>query len=421
MSIGTRRSRGGLLLALSALTALGATLVGPTEAARADDLVSFEISTAARAVQLFSDDGSGARSAEVEVPESTADLGSGPSGRAFSSIAWPGPLVGNLGSLVRVLQPTLPESVSALNDPVRAEATMGQDPPTVSFNLPDVSMTATASEQLVEARATVGTVTGEASPTNGFTTFGSASLQGGLPRGTASASVSGLSLAGGLVRIGAVTSKATATSDGAKGTGSASTQIAGLEIAGFRLGIDHTGLQIGDTSTPVNAIVNQVVQQALSAAGIQLSIGVPTTVVDGASVRAVAPALVVTIASAGSIVGLVLGGAQAAVSGVAADGLAVEAPIDSSVPSDGGSFGGLPTGLTPSFPSAPVPAVSSDDSEIIGLDDAAPIFDDRHRIRGAQVLLALVSAGLLAGALGQLFQSTIGRRGVHCPAAGEAP
>jgi hypothetical protein len=415
-------SRGALLLVLSALAATGALLVGPAQPARADDLVSFQISTAARAAQVFQDDGSGARSAEVDVPETTADLTSGPSGRAFSSIVWPGPLVGNLGTLVRVLQPSLPESVSALNDPVRAEATMGQAPPTVSFDLPNVSMTATATEQLVEARATIGTVTGEAGPTNGFTTFGSARLQSGLPHGTASASASGLSFAGGLVKIGAVTSTATATSDGVKGSGSASTEIVGLEIAGVRVGVDDKGLHLADTATPLDAVVHQVVDQALSAAGVELSVGVPTTTVVGPSVTATAPALVVTIKVPSGVIGLVLGGAQATVSGLTSDAPPTESPAPSGVvPSDGGSFGGVPTGVSPSFPSPAAPTYSAPAGEAVGIGGAVPIVDDRHRIRGAQVALALASALLLAGGLGQLFQSTIGRRGVHCPEAAGAP
>jgi hypothetical protein len=65
--------------------------------------------------------------------------------------------------------------------------------------------------------------------------------------------------------------------------------------------------------------------------------------------------------------------------------------------------------------------MSVESPSTVGLARTAPLFDDHHRIRGAQVLLALVSAALLAGALGQLFQSTIGRRGLHCPAGAGAP
>jgi microcystin-dependent protein len=417
------RSRGVALLALSAAAALGATLVGPTRPARADDLVSFEISTAARAVQVFSDDGTGARTAEVEVPESTADLSAGPTGRAFSSIVWPGPIAGNLGTLLRVLQPSLPDSVTVLNDPVRAEATTGQDPPTSTFTLPNVSMSATASDELVEARATVGTVTGEAGPTNGFSTFGSARLRGGVPHGTGSASASGLSLAGGVVQIGAVTSTATATSDGVKGSGTASTEVVGLTIAGQRVAIDDKGLHVGASDTPLNAVVNQVVTQALAASGIELSIGVPTTTINGASATMIAPSLVITIKDANGVTGLVLGGARASVSGVVDDFVPVEAPTESTVaPSEAPGFGALPPGVSPSFPAPAIPIATTNapDAPVV-LERVPLIFDDSHRIRGAQVALALAAALLLAAGLGQLFRTTIGRSSELCPAASESP
>jgi hypothetical protein len=384
-------------------------------------LVSFEISTAGRAMQAFSDDGAGARSAEIEIPESTADLSTGPTGRAFSSIAWPGPLVGNAGSLLRVLQPTLPESVSLLNDPVRAEATTGQDPPTVTFDLPNVSMSATATDGLVEARATVGTVTGEAGPSSGLSTFGSARLRGGVPHGTGSSSVSAVSLAGGVVKIGAVTSIANATSDGIKGSGGASTEVTGLTIADQRVAIDDTGLHVASSATPVNAVINQAVNQALQAAGIELSIGVPTVTIKGASATAIAPALVVTITQSSGVTGLVLGGARASVSGVA-DDFAASAPTELPlVPFDGASIG-LPPGVSPAFLAPALPAVTSDAPEaVVDVGSAPPIFNDRHRLRGGQVALALLSALLLATGLGQLFRTTIGSSRELCPAASVTP
>jgi hypothetical protein len=409
-----------LLLGLSAVTASGAFLVGPTGSARAGDLVSFEISTAGRAMQAFSDDGAGARTAEIEIPESTADLSTGPTGRAFSSIAWPGPLAGNAGSLLRVLQPTLPESVSLLNDPVRAEATTGQDPPTVTFNLPNVSMSATATDGFVEARATVGTVTAEAGPSSGLATFGSARLQGGVPHGTGSSSASAVSVAGGVVKIGAVTSTANATSDGSKGSGVASTEVTGLTIAGQRVAIDDKGLHVGNSDAPVNAVINQAVNQALQAAGVELSIGVPTVTIKGASATTIAPALVITIKQSSGVTGLVLGGARASVSGVADDFGGAGGPIDlPSAPFDGPSFGLLP-GVSPSFLVPAVPTVAADAPEaVVDVGSAPPIFNDSHRLRGGQIALALLSALLLAVGLGQLFRTTIGSSRELCPAASE--
>src|SRR5258708_19199191 len=61
--------------------------------------------------------------AEGEVPQSVAQLSSGPIGYALATVAWPGPLAGNLGATAQVLGLGLPTAITNnLNDPVRAEA-----------------------------------------------------------------------------------------------------------------------------------------------------------------------------------------------------------------------------------------------------------------------------------------------------------
>ena len=417
-----RRRRAAAFLGLAVAAAAGAAWAGPITSARADGLLSYEITTAGRAVQAFQDDGTGARSAELDIPESTADLRAGPIGHAFASIVWPGATAGNLGTLLRVLQPTLPSSVTALNDPVRAEAITGQDPPTSAFSLPDVAMTATASDQLVEARATVGTVTGGSGPTSGFSSFGSARLHNTKPFGTATASVSGLSIAGGLVRIGAVTSTATATSDGIKGSGQASTEVAGLTIGGIGVSVDDRGLHIGSAGVPVNQLINQIVRSALASAGIEVAVGVPIKTINGASATMVAPALVVTIKSSSGVLGLVLGGARASVSAVA-DTSASPPPTSSAASASPPSFGGVssPSGLPlPAAPSSPAPVQGSTPrpptsaGQLETAPPLAPIAFGGHRLRGGSVALALLATALLAVGFGQLFIKTIGGGGDVC-------
>jgi hypothetical protein len=420
--VSAHRIRGSLLLGLSILSALGAVCLGPIGTARADGLVSFEISTGGRAVQAFMDDGTGARSAEAEIPESTADLRAGPVGRAFSSIVWPGPIAGNLGSLLRVLQPSLPPTVTALNDPIRAQATTGQNPPTSTLSLPDVTMTATASDQLVEARATVGTLTAESGPTSGFSSYGSASLRNGAPSGSASASASGVSLAAGLLKIGAVTSTASASSDGNKGAGTASTVVAGLSVAGVELTVDDHGLHLGATGVALNGMINRLADELLASAGIQVALGVPTRTVNGASATMVAPALVVTIKLPSGVLGLVLGGAQASVSGVA-DTSAQPTLGGATLPaaSTGASSSVLPisSGAGPSsaFVGSQPDVVPSRLAAVpapVSVGTTLPIVDGGRRLRGGAVALALLSAALVAGGLGQLFVATIGRRDDEC-------
>ena len=60
------------------------------------------------------------------VPYSASSLTAGPSGRALSSINWPGPLAANAGSLANVIGTPLPPALVAnANYPVKAEANAG--------------------------------------------------------------------------------------------------------------------------------------------------------------------------------------------------------------------------------------------------------------------------------------------------------
>ena len=65
--------------------------------------------------------------ATLLVPYAGSSLTAGPSGRALSSMNWPGPLAGNAGSLVNVIgaAPLPPNIVANANYPVKAEANAG--------------------------------------------------------------------------------------------------------------------------------------------------------------------------------------------------------------------------------------------------------------------------------------------------------
>ena len=405
---------GGLLAATLALT------VAAPRPARADALISFEVSAAARGVQAFDDDGTGARTAEADVPETTAQLRAGPVGRGFASIAWPGPLVGNAGSLLKVLQPSLPDSVRVLNDPVRAEARTGQDPPTSTFALPNVSMTATATEAYVEGTARVGTVTGEQGPSSGFQTTSAASLRDGHPQGSASSSASNISLADGTVKIAAITSTATATTDGTTGTGTATTTVSGMTIAGQSVSIDATGLHIGSVELPLNAVVSQIVNQALSTLGMEVTLGVPAITTVGASATSMAPALVITVKSSSGVAGIVLGGAQAAVTAVADNG---GPAVDVSSQPVIGAPPIFPTGsIAPSnIARSPAAGGATAVPRSAALPSIVPVFNDDHRVQAGQVVLALLSAALLALGFRRLFLDTIGRSDYGCPLTESPP
>ena len=56
------------------------------------------------------------------VPDAYAELGSGPAGMALSTVAWPGALIGNAGTLAAVAAGVPPDIANFGNDPIKAQA-----------------------------------------------------------------------------------------------------------------------------------------------------------------------------------------------------------------------------------------------------------------------------------------------------------
>src|SRR5439155_9033649 len=118
---------------------------------------------------------------EFEAGDAVSTLSTGPRGYAFSTVAWPGPLVGNLGTTLIVGGGAAP-SVSLLDDPVRAEARTGSGQPkvendsvpgatmTAQANGGDVSATTTLAGAAVPAMLVVGKITTDSATKLGATT-----------------------------------------------------------------------------------------------------------------------------------------------------------------------------------------------------------------------------------------------------------
>ncbi|MBC7373863.1 MAG: hypothetical protein H7323_07730, partial [Frankiales bacterium] len=96
------------------------------------------------------------RDVAFTVPEVTSSLRTGAVGSGFSSLAWPGPVVGNGGSTLLVLQPQLPPETVLLNSPVRAEARTGGQEKAANTTVPGTLMAATAKPDEATADATFG-------------------------------------------------------------------------------------------------------------------------------------------------------------------------------------------------------------------------------------------------------------------------
>ena len=286
-----------LLLAPAVGCFVGAVLVYPARAADGPGTGFYGYDLQAQSAALrFTEDEPSANShpeAEGDVPQSQVSVAGGV-GYALSSVAWPGSLVGNAGSLVLLVQPNAPSQVSALNDPVRAEARSGSAKHSATNDsVPGAHMAADATLAVTTADAKVDG--GAAGGTLGFgsTTSSSRSVLG--PRTgsvTADSTAKDISIAG-VVKIGSVVSHAEATTDGVVATAKGKTTVSGMTVAGVPVVVDDQGVTVDTQHGAVPPTAVATVNSALSALGMTITLSSATQQRSGGTIAYDAGSLLV--------------------------------------------------------------------------------------------------------------------------------
>lgn len=235
---------------------------------------------------------------EGAFPESTASLASGPAGHALAAIAWPGDLAANIGSLlITASGGQIPPTASALDDPVRAEVQTGQSPDTVSYDqVPGSTMSASAKPTVTKADARVQSQSLPVASVGPAVTSAASTLTG--PKAAmskATSSVSDISLAAGLVRIGSVQSTATATTDGTTAKVTGGTTVVGATVANVPVTIDEKGVTVQGNGVPLSTLTSTV-NTALSQAGLTLRVSEPQGKPVGSAVSYTSGSLVAVFA-----------------------------------------------------------------------------------------------------------------------------
>jgi hypothetical protein len=301
-------------------------LVVPMATSAADQtsggLVGYEIESAAPGVELVYDNAAFPTPAHPAftgtMPEATSTMSTGPQTEGFTSILWPGPLVGNLGTTFQQLNQLcapasipLPSGANCLpipqalkqflagkNDPVRADA-KNSGPQDASYGGPGaLYMRAHAVDQ--QATADSGVSSFVASPLVNFgsvTAHSSATLANGgnVAVGDAIGTMGGLELGLGLpglpsnvalLTISSVVSTVHVQSDGSKGYGKGGTVISGVTVAGMPATIDQDGLHLGSTSQPLAPLLTPLASTAsrlLDQFKFKVSVAQPIEVTQGSS------------------------------------------------------------------------------------------------------------------------------------------
>lgn len=428
---GRRTTAGLLLTGLLAMAGGLATWLAPT--AQAVELGSFELRGESSGYTFYNDDASGARQAEGgTIPKTQTSLQTGPVGLGLASLAWPGPLAGNAGTLLLVLQPDLPPQTTQANYPIRAEARTGQNPPETTYEqVPGTSLKARATNDEVTALATVQNATGDPG-TFGPTQSNAASRltdAGGVVE--TSSLVEDVNI-GGVIKIESVRSTARAVTDGTKATGEAKTVVTGLTIAGQPATVGEDGVTLGEQGQPANAIANQIAQQALASGGFEIFVSAPQKEIDGASANVTSGSLIITQSGDEGTTGIIIGQANAAVTGAPGfdfGGGEVVAPIDTgnsfTPPAEPGFVDVAPIDSgTIDVPATEVaaPAPAPTGGQPVALQPAVGIAEGRPITVGA-IVLAMLGAALFAAGMRRLSDNVLAERAAvaACPLSGGAP
>lgn len=429
----TRTAAGRLAVGAVCLAVAGAGLLapGPARAAAAPGSGFFSLGLLAESGGqrvIFSPEATGQPpgAAEADVPFAQAQL-TGSLGRALSSVAWPGALAGNLGTLIVISGG--PEQARALNDPVRAQAQSTSGPSKVTNDsVPGAAMTAQATDALVRADAVLGGDRSSGLGSFGSTRATSVTRTSGptAAAATATSTVQDVAIPAAQLKVSSVVSKADARTDGARASATGSTVVTGMSIAGVPVSVDSDGVSAAGQGTSL-APVASVVNQALANAQAQVFLTDPRRSVKGGTASYDAGSLVVSLGNGAVIV--VLGGAKASAAATRSSPLDLTvAPLPVVPPAPPAAAGGAPpaasagaTGGAPALPaSGPAPvggAGVGPPPQVAGATPAAA--GSPLRLPGGLdplwLALALVGAALTAAGLRRLADRVLCPPGTACP------
>ena len=399
----TRSRRvGAAFVAAGVLCGAGAFAAFVAPSAGAVELFSFDLRSNATGFQYYN---AAAKDAALDnpgagVPMVQASLQSGPVGYGLSTVAWPGPLASNGGTLLLVVNPDVPPEVAnEANYPLRAESRTGQNPPeSHNSDVAGTDLTTTALNDQVSADAVINKSAGIPGI---FGTTTAHSLvktveEGGVAE--AMSFVQDINLGGGVIKIESVRSIANAKTDGTSSSGEARTIVNGMTVGGQPAYIDENGFHIGEQGQPANAIANQIAQQALGEAGFKIAVSTPSKETSGAATTVTAGSLVITQGEGDEGAGTIsFGGAAVSVTGQGGD---VSDLLGGSSDLGGDTGGDFSSGTgsidVGSGGSSPLPTTSGGTGgtpQVIGVQ---PIASHGKPIKAGAVILGLLGAGLLA-------------------------
>ena len=231
-----------------------------------------------------------------------ATFNAGPTGEALASVFWPGQVAANGASQLGLLlggylapafggnPPNLPNPGPW---PAQADAKFPQGPDTQNNDNGPSQMEASSTSAASTASSALGATSGSSSLPAGMVTAQSVGStaqstvdNAGQAVAQATSSVHGVSILGGLVTIGQVTSTASSASDGNQANVQGTSTVAQVAVADQAVTVDSNGVHSSGTAPatlPVLGTIGPTVNQILSMAGITMTLTNPTDNVSGPS------------------------------------------------------------------------------------------------------------------------------------------
>ena len=245
-------------------------------------------------------------SLEFDEGYATSSDNYGPTGSATASTLYPGQVVANAGPELALLVPGVPLP-PAPTWPIQAVSDFPQKPNSASTDMPGLNMDVQSSTDGNTATATIGNDAATSGSNGGNPTQQAPSGSGNLLSGSnallgvgglsanssaqapsikasadATATVGGISMLGGFISIGSITSTADASSDGATGKVTGSTQVQNVSIAGQQVSITADGIQ-APSGKPLGSLPVSALNTLLKELGITIEVTTTTDKVSGPS------------------------------------------------------------------------------------------------------------------------------------------
>jgi hypothetical protein len=236
-----------------------------------------------------------------------------------------------------------------------------------------------------------------------------------------------ISLAGGVVTIGSVTSTAKGTTDGVKASATGHTVVKDMKIAGVPVTVDEHGVTVNGNNTPLNKIATDTVNTAISQAGMTIAVSLPSGKPDRGNIVYNAGSLVFAWTTPGGSFMAILGGATVNLAAVQGSGFSLNLGDTTSVtpeqpaafiPGRPGTPGTAGTpGVAPQTSGAQPPAIAPQTVTPVLAAQQLPLPKAPSPV---YAVLGLFGVGLLAVGMRQLPDRVLEARATHC-LLGETP